>query len=88
MAVSTVAPAFVGDAADVLGRRALYLIVIAIYLAANIALANARSFAQLLGLRMLQSAGVAGTFSIAYGVIADISTPAERGSYVSALSIG
>ena len=30
----------------------------------------------------------AGTFSIAYGVIADISTPAERGSYVSALSIG
>jgi Major Facilitator Superfamily len=60
MAVSTVAPAFVGDAADVLGRRALYLIVIAIYLAANIALANASSFAQLLGLRMLQSAGVAG----------------------------
>lgn len=59
-AVSTVAPAFVGDAADVLGRRALYLIVIAIYLAANIVLANSRSFAQLLGLRMLQSAGVAG----------------------------
>ncbi len=53
MAVSTVAPAFVGDAADVLGRRVLYLIVIAIYLAANIALAIARSFAQLLGLRML-----------------------------------
>ena len=60
MAVSTVAPAFVGDAADVLGRRPLYLIVIAIYLAANVALANARSFAQLLGFRMLQSAGVAG----------------------------
>jgi MFS family permease len=60
MAVSTVAPAFVGDAADVLGRRALYLIVMAIYLAANIALANTHSFAQLLGLRMLQSAGVAG----------------------------
>jgi MFS family permease len=62
MAVSTVAPAFVGDAADVLGRRPLYLIVIAIYLAANVALANARSFAQLLGLRMLQSAGVAGIY--------------------------
>jgi MFS family permease len=60
MAVSTVAPAFVGDAADVLGRRALYLVVISIYLVANIALANARSFAHLLGLRMLQSAGVAG----------------------------
>jgi MFS family permease len=103
MAVSTIAPAFVGDAADVLGRRMLYLIVIAIYLTANIALANTSTFSQLLGLRMLQSGGVAGeagneaefpgltstgTFSIAYGVIADISTPAERGSYVSALSVG
>ena len=29
-----------------------------------------------------------GTFSIAYGVVADIATPAERGSYVSALSVG
>ncbi|KAL8643680.1 MAG: hypothetical protein Q9226_008193 [Calogaya cf. arnoldii] len=29
-----------------------------------------------------------GTFSIAYGVLVDISTPAERGSYVSALSFG
>ena len=60
MAVSTIAPAFVGDAADVLGRRALYLIVIAIYFAANISLANAQTFPQLLGLRVLQSAGVAG----------------------------
>ena len=60
MAVSTIAPAFVGDASDVLGRRALYLIVIVTYLAANIALANAHTFAQLLGLRMLQSAGVSG----------------------------
>lgn len=29
-----------------------------------------------------------GTFSVAYGVIADISTPAERGAFVSALSFG
>ena len=27
-----------------------------------------------------------GTFSIAYGVITDIATPAERGSYVSIVS--
>jgi MFS family permease len=29
-----------------------------------------------------------GTFSVAYGVIADISTPMERGAFVSALSFG
>lgn len=27
-----------------------------------------------------------GTFSIAYGVIADVASPAERGSFVSAVS--
>ena len=37
---------------------------------------------------MTSDDGLRGTFSIAYGVIADISTPAERGSYVSALSLG
>ena len=37
---------------------------------------------------MTNDDGLRGTFSIAYGVIADISTPAERGSYVSALSLG
>ena len=31
---------------------------------------------------------ISGTFSIAYGVLADISTPGQRGSYVSALSFG
>lgn len=29
-----------------------------------------------------------GTFSVAYGVIADMSTPGERGAFVSALSFG
>ncbi|RSL88333.1 hypothetical protein CEP52_015265 [Fusarium oligoseptatum] len=32
--------------------------------------------------------GFPGRFSVAYGVIADISTPAERGAFVSALSFG
>ncbi|KIW61184.1 hypothetical protein PV05_01340 [Exophiala xenobiotica] len=83
--MSTIAPAFVGDAADILGRRTLYIITIGLYVASNAALAKARSFPALLGLRMLQSAR---TFSIAYGVIADIASPAGRGSYVSALSFG
>ncbi|UPK96477.1 hypothetical protein LCI18_007412 [Fusarium solani-melongenae] len=69
-----------------------YLVVSAIapalYLAANVGIAIQRSAVALLVLRMLQSAGISGTFSVAYGVIADISTPAERGAFVSALSFG
>ncbi|KAF2105811.1 major facilitator superfamily domain-containing protein [Lophiotrema nucula] len=88
MSVSGVAPAIVGDAADMFGRRPLYLFTLGMYLAANIGIALQRSFTALIILRMIQSAGISGTFSIAYGVIADIATPAERGTFVGALSLG
>ncbi|KAI1283615.1 major facilitator superfamily domain-containing protein [Xylaria sp. FL0933] len=86
MSVATVAPTLVGDAADVLGRRPVYLITLSIYIAANIAIAATRSFHALLGLRVLQALAISGTFSIAYGVITDIASPAERGSFASAVS--
>ncbi|KAL2670027.1 hypothetical protein Neosp_014907 [[Neocosmospora] mangrovei] len=103
--VSAIAPAVVGDAADIFGRRPLYAITLTLYVVANVGIALQRSAVALLLLRMLQSAGISGeqtasfthaieltmavgTFSVAYGVIADISTPAERGAFVSALSFG
>ncbi|KAK7917293.1 hypothetical protein PG985_010901 [Apiospora marii] len=88
LVVSAVAPAIVGDAADTLGRRPLYAATLTLYVAANIGIASQRSFVALLLLRMLQSAGISGTFSVAYGVLADIAAPSERGSFVSALSFG
>lgn len=36
-------------------------------------------------LRCTQSAGAAGTIDIAYGIIVDLSIPAERGSYIGVL---
>lgn len=101
MAVATVAPTLVGDAADVLGRRPIYVVTLSLYLAANIAIALSNSYVVLLSLRVLQalaisgmfsilSAGLllmsSGTFSIAYGVVTDVASPAERGSFVSAVS--
>lgn len=58
--VSGIAPAFVGDAADMLGRRPLYVVTLVIYLLANIGIALQDSFVALLLLRMLQSAGISG----------------------------
>lgn len=86
MAVATIAPALVGDAADVLGRRPIYVITLSLYLAANIAIALSKSYSALLSLRVLQALAISGTFSIAYGVITDVASPAERGSFVSAVS--
>ncbi|PVH74176.1 chloramphenicol resistance protein, partial [Cadophora sp. DSE1049] len=70
------------------GRRPVYLVPLSLYFCANVGIALQNSFVSLLLLRMLQSAGISGTFSVAYGVIADIATPAERGAFVAALSFG
>lgn len=86
MAVATVAPMLIGDAADVLGRRPIYVLALGMYVVANVAIASSKSYASLLGLRVLQALAISGTFSVAYGVITDIASPAERGSYVSAVS--
>ncbi|KAK8066477.1 hypothetical protein PG997_013224 [Apiospora hydei] len=78
MAVATIAPTLVGDAADVLGRRPVYVLVLTIYIVSNVAIALAKTYPALLGLRVLQALAISGTFSVAYGVITDIASPAER----------
>lgn len=82
------APAFMGTFADAGGRRPAYILAFAIYTAANIGLALQNSFAALLVLRCVQSAGSSGTVSFGYGVIADIATPAERGKYIGPMAAG
>lgn len=82
------APAFMGTFADAGGRRPAYILAFTIYTAANIGLAVQNSFAALLVLRCVQSAGSSGTVSFGYGVIADIATPAERGKYIGPMAAG
>lgn len=60
MVVSGVAPSLLGNAADTLGRRPIYILALGIYLVANIGLALQNSYPALLALRMLQSAGSSG----------------------------
>jgi MFS family permease len=60
MAISAIAPSITGDASDLCGRRPLYLLTLSMYLLANIGIAVQSSFAGLLLLRMLQSAGISG----------------------------
>jgi multidrug resistance protein len=88
MILQGLAPSFMGTFADNGGRRPAYIIAFAIYTAANIGLAVQNSFAALLVLRCIQSAGSSGTVAFGYGVIADIATPAERGKYIGPMSAG
>ena len=70
-----------GDLADKAGRRPAYAACFAIYICANIGLALQDNYAALFVLRCLQSAGSSATIALASGVVGDISTAAERGSY-------
>jgi Major Facilitator Superfamily len=60
MAIATIAPTLVGDAADVGGRRLVYVITLSLYIGANIGIALSKSYHALLGLRVLQALAISG----------------------------
>lgn len=85
LVVAGIAPCILGDLADRIGRRPISLVALTLYFGANLGLALQNSYTALVALRCLQSAGASSTIALAYGIIADISTPAERGSYMAIL---
>ncbi|RDW80719.1 hypothetical protein BP5796_05417 [Coleophoma crateriformis] len=82
------APTVFGDLADMAGRRPAYIVAFIIYLGANIGLALQDSYIALFILRCMQSAGSSGAIALCYGVVADISTSSERGSYMGIVGAG
>lgn len=83
-----IAPSFWGPVSDVKGRRVAYCSTFAVFLGACVGLALSRSYAALVVLRCLQSAGSASTIAIGSGVIGDITTRAERGGYMGVFQAG
>jgi MFS family permease len=60
LVISGIAPALLGDMADTLGRRPVYIGILSIYVGANVGLALQSSYAALMVLRMVQSFGASG----------------------------
>ncbi|KAK1634045.1 major facilitator superfamily domain-containing protein [Colletotrichum phormii] len=85
--VAGIAPAFMGDIADQGGRRPAYILMFTLMGTSNIGLALQNSYPALLILRMVQSAGASGSYGAAYGIVADITTIDERGSYVGSMLV-
>ncbi|KAL4788165.1 major facilitator superfamily domain-containing protein [Aspergillus varians] len=88
MILQGLTPPFIDTFDDTCGRRPAYILAFTVYTAANIGLAVQDSYQALMVLRCVQSAGSSGTVSFGYGVIADIATPAEQGSYVGPMTAG
>lgn len=83
--MQAIAPLFFGDLSDQIGRRPVYALTFAIYLGANIGLALQHNYAALMVLRALQSTGSSATVAIGSAVVADLTTAAERGGYITAV---
>ena len=76
-----ISPLLLATASDHFGRRPILLVTYTIYTFASLGLAlNKHSYSALLVLRALQSLGASAVLAVAFGVVADVSPPAERGS--------
>lgn len=82
------APTIMGDLADMAGRRPAYFLCFVIYIGACIGIALCQDYVSLLVLRCLQSTGCAATIALGSGVVADIATSAERGTYMGWVTSG
>ncbi len=72
-----------GKLADIFRSRRLYMISIGIFLLGSLLAGLAQSMLQLILARALQGIGAGGNFALVYIVLADVSTPGNRGKTLS-----
>lgn len=82
------APMMIAGFSDTAGRRPAYILCFTIYMLSNLALGLQNNYAALLVLRLTQSAGSSGTVALASGLVGDLATSSERGSYIAYSSLG
>jgi EmrB/QacA subfamily drug resistance transporter len=84
LATTIVMPVY-GKFGDVLGRRNLFLVAIALFTIASIGCAFAGDFTQLIIWRAVQGLGGGGLMILSQAIIADIVPASERGKYLGPL---
>ena len=78
---STISTPIYGKLGDIFGRRRLFIIAIAIFVAGSALSALSGSMLELAGWRAIQGIGAGGLFSLAITVLSDIVPPRERARY-------
>jgi MFS family permease len=82
---STIVMPIYGKFGDVLGRRNLFLVAIALFTIASAGCAFAGDFTQLVVFRAMQGLGGGGLMILSQAIIADIVPASERGKYLGPL---
>ena len=80
VASTAMVPIF-GKISDILGRKWLYMLGIAVFIAGSMLSGLAQSMDQLILFRTLQGIGAGAMMPIAQAIVGDIFPPAERGKY-------
>ncbi|KAM0310430.1 hypothetical protein ACHAO8_008113 [Botrytis cinerea] len=88
LVIQGLAPMMIAGLSDKAGRRPAYIICFIIYFFTTLGLGLQNSYPALIALRCLQSAGSSGTVALANGLVGDIITSSERGTYVAWASLG
>ncbi|EOA88754.1 uncharacterized protein SETTUDRAFT_159944 [Exserohilum turcica Et28A] len=88
MIAQGIAPTIFGTLSDNSGRRLTFIICFVIFCVANVGLALQTSYVALLLLRMLQAVGGTAAIALSMAVVADISTSANRGTYMGYAQAG
>ena len=78
---STISVPFWGKLSDLYGRKPIFMIGIAIFLAGSALSGLSQNMEMLIAFRGLQGIGAGSLFPVALAVIGDLFTPAERGKY-------
>ncbi|CCH62364.1 hypothetical protein TBLA_0H00750 [Henningerozyma blattae CBS 6284] len=81
-----IAPSIIGNLADSMGRRPIVIIAVTLYFCACVGLSCCNNYAQLVGLRCLQAAGISPVIAMNSGIMGDVTTRAERAGYVGYVS--
>ncbi|KAH9065620.1 major facilitator superfamily domain-containing protein [Lactarius vividus] len=90
MVIQGLAPMFWGTLSDHRGRRPIMIICLMTLSVScvGLALVPTSAYWLLMLLRCFQAAGSASTYALGAGIIADISTPAERAGFIGVYGVG
>ncbi|HEY8135815.1 MAG TPA: MDR family MFS transporter [Candidatus Limnocylindrales bacterium] len=78
---STISGPIYGKLSDLFGRRPIFIWAVGLFLVASVGAAFAQSMPMFIFFRGLQGLGGGAVFPLAFAVLADLYTPAERGKY-------
>lgn len=80
---ATITTPLYGKLSDIYGRKPLYLAAISLFLAGSLLSGIASSIYELAAYRAVQGLGAGGLMSLAFAIMADITSPRERSKYAA-----